>query len=261
MFQSPGEVAFKIFSIPVYYYGIILAFAILIGVYTAYLLYRRYYDNVKAPYIVDFSPFIIIIGVLGARLYYCLVNFSYYAANPFEILNIRQGGLSIHGMIIVGISALYFFARKYQMSFLKLTDAFLCATPLAQSVGRWGNFFNSEAFGLPTNLPWKLYIPLSHRPLEYINYDYFHPAFLYESILDLLIFFVLILMLKKLSKYPGTAACLYLIMYSAARILVEGCRIDSVLNIGSFPIAQIVSCVIIILASIFMAVLLRRKNC
>jgi phosphatidylglycerol:prolipoprotein diacylglycerol transferase len=174
------------------------------------------------------------------------VNFSYYSHHPLEIFSIRQGGLSIHGMIIVGIVALWGFAKFYKLSFLKLCDVFLCASALAQSIGRWGNFFNSEAFGLPTNLPWKLYIPYSHRPLQYINFEYFHPTFLYESILDFLIFVILFLCFKKLSQKSGTIAAMYLIMYSLVRIFVEHLRIDSVLNIAGFPIAQIVSVVMLI---------------
>lgn len=259
MFQSPGEIAFSIFNFPVYYYGIILAFAIFTGVYTAYLLYKKYYDTAKAANIIDFSPFIILIGIVGARLYYCLVNLPYYISRPLEIFYIRQGGLSIHGMIIAGLISLYFFAKKYKMSFLKLIDVFLCGTALAQSVGRWGNFFNSEAFGTPTNLPWKLYIPVSHRPVEFINFEYFHPAFLYESILDFLIFIFLLSFFKKFSKKPGTSACIYLILYSIVRIIVEQCRIDSVLNIEGLPIAQIVSFIIIIFA-ILMFVVIRLKN-
>ncbi len=259
MFQSPGEVAFRIFDFPVYFYGIILAFSILVGVYAAYFLYKKFYESEKAPNIIDFSPFIILIGIAGARLYYCLVNFSYYSLNPAEIFYIRQGGLSIHGMIIAGIIALYFFGKKYKMSFLKLLDVFLCGTALAQSIGRWGNFFNSEAFGYPTDLPWKLFIPQAHRPLEYMNYEYFHPAFLYESILDSVIFIILIILFKKFSQKPGTLACLYLILYSVVRIFVEHCRIDSVLNIAGFPVAQIISLIIIILASAAAAFLSRRK--
>ena len=259
MFQSPGEIAFRIFGFPVYYYGIILAFAILTGVYSAFLLYQKFYDSKNAEKIIEFSPFIIIIGIAGARLYYCLVNLSYYSVHPVEIFNIRQGGLSIHGMIIVGILALYYFAQKYKMSFLKLLDVFFCGTALAQSIGRWGNFFNSEAFGMPTELPWKLYIPISHRPVEYINFEYFHPAFLYESILDFLIFLILYKNFKKFTSRPGTLACLYLILYSIARIFVYHYRIDSVLNIAGFPVAQIISLVTIILASISLAFLLKRK--
>lgn len=260
MFQSPGDVAFKFFGYPVYYYGIILASAIFVGIYCAYLLFKKYYEASKAHNIIDFSPWIIIIGILGARLYYCLVNFSYYTAHPFEIFYIRQGGLSVHGMIIVGICGLWWLSKKYQMSFLQLIDSFLCGTALAQSIGRWGNFFNSEAFGAPTNLPWKLFIPISHRPTEFINYEFFHPTFLYESILDILIFVLLLVLFKRLSKTPGLIACIYLILYSFARILVESCRVDSVLNIAGIPIAQIMSLAIIIFASVFVIILIRKKN-
>ncbi len=260
MFESPADIAFRIFNFPVYYYGITLALSILCGVYTAYFLYKKYYDRVLAVNIIDFSPLIILIGILSARFYYCLVNFNYYFLHPFEIIYIRQGGLSIHGMIIIGILSLYFFGKKYKMSFLKLMDVFLCGTALGQSIGRWGNFFNSEAFGTPTNLPWKLYIPLSQRPIQYINYEYFHPTFLYESILDLFIFVLLILLFKKCSKTPGIIACLYLILYSFARIFVEHFRVDSVLNIDGYPVAQIVSFLIIIAASIAMIYISLRKS-
>lgn len=260
MFQSPTDVAFSLFGFPVYFYGIVLAIAILIGVYGAYLLYKIFYNRADASKIIDFSPYIIIIGIIGARLYYCIVNFSYYVEHPLEIFYIRQGGLSIHGVIIVGIIALYCFAKKYKMSFLKLIDAFLCGTALGQSIGRWGNFFNSEAFGSPTNLPWKLYIPITHRPTEYINFEYFHPTFLYESILDFLIFIILLLSFKKLSKHPGMLACIYLIMYSFARIVVEHFRVDSVLNIHGIPVAQLVSLIIIAFASISLVVLSKKNE-
>ena len=260
MFQSPTDVAFNIFGFPIYFYGIVLASAIFVGVYSAYLLYKYYYDKIEASKIIDFSPFLIIVGIIGARLYYCLVNFSYYATHISEIFYIRQGGLSIHGVIIIGILALYLFSKKYKMSFLKLLDVFLCGTALGQSIGRWGNFFNSEAFGTPTNLPWKLYIPITHRPTQYINFEYFHPTFLYESILDLLIFIFLLIFFKKLSKHPGVIACTYLIMYSMVRILVEHYRIDSVLNIDGIPIAQIVSLIIIVISSVTIIFLARKKS-
>ena len=142
MFQSPAEVAFNIFGFPVYYYGIILALAIFIGVYASYFLYKKFYGVDSASSIMDFAPYLIIIGIIGARLYYCLVNYSYYIENPLEIFYIRQGGLSIHGVIIIGILTLFAFSKIYKMSFLKLIDVFLCGTALGQCIGRWGNFFN-----------------------------------------------------------------------------------------------------------------------
>lgn len=258
MFHSPSDIAFNIFGFSVYFYGIIMACSIFIGIYTAYFLYKKFYDSVNAEKIIDMSPLLIIIGVFGARLYYCLVNYSYYAVHPLEILNIRQGGLSIHGMIIVGIAALYLFSKIYKMSFVKLLDVFLCASALAQSIGRWGNFFNSEAFGTPTNLPWKLFIPVSHRPLEFINYEYFHPTFLYESILDFLIFIILIICLRKYSS--GITACIYLILYSVVRIFVEALRTDSVLNLAGFPVAQVMSACLILIGIVGLLIILRYKR-
>lgn len=260
MFQSPAEVAFNIFGFPVYYYGIILALAIFIGVYASYFLYKKFYGVEKASCIMDFAPYLIIIGIIGARLYYCLVNYSYYIENPLEIFYIRQGGLSIHGVIIIGILTLFIFSKIYKMSFLKLIDVFLCGTALGQCIGRWGNFFNSEAFGTPTNLPWKLYIPISQRPAQYIQFDYFHPTFLYESVLDLIIFLILLWIFKRCSKHPGIIACIYLILYSFVRIFVEHFRIDSVLNIYGFPVAQLVSLLIILFAVVFMTLLIYKDN-
>lgn len=261
MFKSPAEIAFNIFGFPVYFYGITLALAILTGIYAAYFIYKTFYNSENnAEKIIDFSPYIIAIGIIGARLYYCLVNYSYYIHHPVEIFYVRQGGLSIHGMIILGIISLFLFSKIYKMSFLKLFDVFMCGTALAQSIGRWGNFFNSEAFGMPTDVLWKLYIPISKRPPEFINYEYFHPTFLYESILDFIIFIILLLIFKKFSKRPGVIACIYLILYSFARIFVEHLRIDSVLNIHGFPVAQLISVGIILFAAVFMTILFYKEK-
>lgn len=249
---SPGDIAFKILNFPVYYYGIILAFAILIGVFTAYKLFGKFYDKSRAEIIVDISPYLILYGIIGARLYYCLVNFRYYFLHPLDILNLREGGLSVHGMIIAGFLTIIFLSKKYKIESSKLFDVFFCGSALAQSIGRWGNFFNSEAFGIPYDGFLKLYIPIESRPIEFINVKYFHPAFLYESILDFLIFVILFLLFKKYSKTPGVISGLYLILYGAVRILTEQIRIDSALNILGIPVAQIFSALMIICGIIWL---------
>lgn len=241
--QSPGEIAFYIFNFPVYSYGIILAFAVFLGVCTAEILAKKFSD-VPENFFVDNSPAVIIAGILGARLYYCIVNYPYYIHNPLEIFDIRQGGLSIHGMLIAGIITFYFLAKKYRVNLLSLLDVLACSVILAQSAGRWGNFFNSEAFGYPTGGNWGVFIPVSQRPVEFLNYEFFHPAFLYESFLDLVVFAVLIFILRRTR--AGCTFFWYLILYSVVRIFVEYFRIDSVLNIGGFPIAQVVSVLLII---------------
>ena len=254
--QSPGEIAFYIFNFPVYSYGIILAFAVFLGVCTAEILAKKFSD-IPENFFVDNSPAVIIAGILGARLYYCIVNYPYYIHNPLGIFDIRQGGLSIHGMLIAGIVTVYFLAEKYRVNLLRLLDVLACSVILAQSAGRWGNFFNSEAFGYPTGGNWGVFIPVSQRPVEFLNYEFFHPAFLYESFLDLVVFAVLIFILRRTR--AGCTFFWYLILYSVVRIFVESFRIDSVLNIAGIPVAQWVSVLMIAAAACGLWILNRSK--
>lgn len=256
--QSPGEIAFYIFNFPVYSYGIILAFAVFLGVCTAEILAKKFSD-IPENFFVDNSPAVIIAGILGARLYYCIVNYPYYIHNPLGIFDIRQGGLSIHGMLIAGIVTVYFLAEKYRVNLLRLLDVLACSVILAQSAGRWGNFFNSEAFGYPTGGNWGVFIPVSQRPVEFLNYEFFHPAFLYESVLDLVVFFILLFILRKTHRCSGYAFFWYLILYSVVRIFVESFRIDSVLNIAGIPVAQWVSVLMIAAAACGLWILNRSK--
>jgi len=256
-FHSPGDIAFYLFSMPVYFYGIILAFAVLVGFFVIYYLFNKFYNDSNYIRILENFPYIVLAGILGARLYYCIINYQYYLNHPLEIFYIRQGGLSIHGMIIVGIAVLYYLAKKYKINFFNLTDVFLCACAISQSIGRWGNFFNSEAFGYPTNLPWKLFIPVSHRPMQYINFEFFHPTFLYESVLDFLMFIVLFNMVRK-QKKSGIVTSYYLILYAVVRIFVEYFRIDSVMYIKSMPIAQFVSVIMLFIGVLLLYI--RKKS-
>lgn len=260
MFHSPTDVAFHILGFPVYFYGIILAVSVLVGVVCSEFLYKKFYDNNGSLTILDIAPWLMFTGIIGARLYYCLLNFEYYFTNPIEIFSIRQGGLSIHGMLLSGILMLFVIAKIYKLSFLKFSDCLLCAMPLAQSIGRWGNFFNSEAFGTPTNLPWKLFIPVQNRPLEYLDYSFFHPTFLYESLLDFLIFVILYIFFKKCYKSSGVISCLYLILYGIVRVLVEFLRIDSACYILGVSVAIWISGFMVLIGLVGLFVLKQRQK-
>ncbi|MFN3361842.1 MAG: prolipoprotein diacylglyceryl transferase [Pseudanabaenaceae cyanobacterium] len=202
--------------------------------------------------------FWLVAGALpGARAYYVAfkwenyqdvwstVNFGGLNFSVPAALAIWEGGIAIHGAILGGFLALLLFSWRYRLHWVTLADGIAPALILGQAIGRWGNFFNSEAFGAPTDLPWKLYIAPQYRPPQYANYDYFHPTFLYESLWN---FGVFMLLLSVLVKYPrakdGTLALLYVVFYSLGRIWIEGLRTDS-LMLGSFRIAQLVSLVAI----------------
>lgn len=258
MFTSPSQIIFSIFGLNIYYYGVILAIAICVGVLVADWAGKHFF-NLKKDTIIDASPYLIIFGIIGARLYYCLLNLEFYTRFPTEIFAIRHGGISIHGAILGGLVGLIIFAKRHNFSIPKLCDTSCIGLAIAQAIGRWGNFFNSEAFGTPTDLPWKLYIAPQYRPIPYQENEYFHPAFLYESILNIGIFFVLLLIITKFKLKSGNLALIYLILYSFVRIIVESIRLDSVMYILGMPIAILIS-IFIIIISVLLIILNNRKS-
>lgn len=253
---TPPAIAFNLFGIPIYMYGIIMAVAIFTAIVTA----NSYFNKTNKYYkdlILENSIYIIFSGILGARLYYCLLNYGYYLTKPLEILDIRQGGLSIHGAILGGILCLILVSKKTKVSVLKYLDAISVATLLGQAIGRWGNYFNSEAYGLPVkSQTWGVLIPESRRLTEYAQYSLYHPTFLYESVLDIIAFGILSYLYFKFSKFKGFAFFSYLIIYSLIRFFVEQIRLDSALNVGSVPIAEIVSIVLFVVGLIGLSVIL-----
>ena len=250
MFTTPSQILFTIFGVNIYYYGVIMALAISVGVLISDWIGTKYFA-LKKETIIDLAPYLIIFGILGARLYYCILNYDFYLRFPTEIIAIRHGGISIHGAILGGAFGLWIYSIRHKLNFLKLCDVSAIGLSIAQAIGRWGNFFNSEAFGSPTNLPWKLYIAPQYRPIPYQDVQFFHPAFLYESILDVIIFVILFAITKsgKIKK-DGNLALIYLILYSIVRIFVESFRLDSVKYILGIPVAIFVSVGIIIVSAI-----------
>lgn len=250
MFSSPDSVFVNVLGVPIYYYGIILAFAIFCGVIISNTIAIKKYSLYGI--IPNIATSVIIGGIIGARLYYCALNYSIYLKNPLEIFALREGGLSIHGAILGGVIILFYQAKRNDIEFLKLCDIFALALPLAQSIGRWGNFFNSEAFGLPTNLPWKMFVKQPYRPDAYFSCSYFHPTFLYEAIADISIFLILyFVILPKNKNNSGMISAWYLILYSIVRIFIESLRIDCIKYIGGIPVPQIVSIILLICAVLF----------
>ncbi|NCO74579.1 MAG: prolipoprotein diacylglyceryl transferase [Cyanobacteria bacterium] len=242
-FQSPSPILFEIGPISLRWYGFLIASAVLIGVFLSQKLGK--YRNIDPELISDLVIWLVIGAIPAARIYYVLFEWQNYAQHPQDIIAIWQGGIAIHGAIIGGVISALIFAKINRQSFWQLTDVIAPSLILGQAIGRWGNFFNSEAFGIPTNLPWKLYIPVNNRPIQYLNFEYFHPTFLYESLWNIGVFTLLIILffwsIKNNNKLKtGTISLIYLIAYSLGRVWIEGFRIDS-LMLGFLRIAQIVS--------------------
>lgn len=250
MFTSPFSTVCSFFGYDVKMYGVMIFFAIISAVLVCNFIAKKYYKSVDTDVLYDFYPILIISGIICARLYYVILNADYYLTYPKEILALWHGGISIHGAILGGlISGIVHFKIK-KLNILSYADVVVYGLAVGQAVGRWGNFFNSEAFGTPCDLPWKLYIAPMYRPEPYSSYEYFHPTFLYESIWCVLVFLILFFLVRKFQKNrSGLIFFSYLTLYSMGRFFIEGIRVDSVFNVGVVPIAQIVS-VFVFLAGI-----------
>lgn len=248
-FASPGPILVEIGPLTIRWYGFLIATAVLIGVSLSQFLAKR--RNVNPELMGDLILWLVVGAIPFARLYYVLFQWQNYADNPGQIFAIWRGGIAIHGAIIGGAIATLIFARLKRIAFWQLADLVAPSLILGQAIGRWGNFFNSEAFGRPTNLPWRLYIPPESRPFQYLNEQYFHPTFLYESLWNLGLFALLLfLFFRDLQGKPrlkiGTLFLVYMVVYSCGRFWIEGLRLDS-LMFGPLRMAQFVSLTGIIL--------------
>ncbi len=228
MYTDP--VAFSIFGLEIRWYGIITALALVIGFTVVYFVAK--YRGQREEEVLNFAPFAIVFSIIGARLLHVVVNWSYYAGHPLYIFAFRRGGLAIQGVMLGGILTLIVFCKIRKLDFWLWADMLVPGLILGQAIGRWGNFFNQEAFGKPTSLPWAIYIDPANRPYDYASYEYFHPTFLYESIANFLLFALLLLMHRYYKKRPGKIPyglilSMYLGIYSIYRTFIEYYRIDS----------------------------------
>lgn len=244
-----NRVAFNIFGFNVYYYSL----CILLGVIVAYILITREGKKQGLPkeFISDLIFYTLIIGILGARVYYCVFNLDYYLANPSEILKIYNGGLAIHGGVIAGLIFVYFYTKKKNVSFIRILDIVAPAVIIAQSFGRWGNFFNQEAHGGITtyqNLK-NMHIPEFIINGMHIEGKYYYPTFFFESIWCLIGFIILMIARKNKNLRKGFQIGFYFIWYGIGRFFIEALRTDSLMFFG-LKIAQIVSLIGIIIGII-----------
>lgn len=255
-----NRVAISIGKLNIYWYSIFILIAVLTG--TILLIRESKRNKIKEDFILNFLFYGFIIGILGARLYYVIFNLNYYLNNLGEILAIWNGGLAIYGGIISTLIFAIIYSKKNNISILKLTDICVVGLIIGQAIGRWGNFFNGEAFGNITTLKAleNLHLPKFIIDGMYISGSYREPLFLYESLFCLLGFILLILVRKLYKKLKlGQLTSIYLIWYGILRLIIEHYRSDS-LMIGNFKISQIISIIFIISGIIIFINSIRKKK-
>lgn len=241
LFTSPGPLLFQLGPFSLRWYGLLIAVAVLLGLLLATRLGRQ--RGIDPAVISDLLPILVLAAVIGARTYYVLFEWRQYQVNWLDALAIWRGGIAIHGALIGGSIAVIFYARWRRVPFWTLLDVLVPSVALGQAIGRWGNFFNSEAFGLPTDLPWKLTIPFANRPIEFLDQASFHPTFLYESLWNLGVLALLLVLFRraslgKLNLPAGALSCVYLLSYSTGRLWIEGLRIDPLCLSGTPPFCE-----------------------
>lgn len=220
----PSPVLFQAGPVVIHWYSIVLLLAIGAGV----LVVRTFAVQRKlatAAQVYDLGFVVILAALIGARLYAVLLFWREYAQHPLEIFKVWHGGMAIHGALIGGAAALWWFGGRKARRFLQWGDIIAPALAIGQTIGRWGNYFNQELFGPPTGLPWGIPIDAASRPAEFASSEYFHPAFLYESFLNLGLFVLLVWMLKK-PRRTGAVGYAYLIGYGVIRFAMEFVRLD-----------------------------------
>ena len=258
MFSSPGAIAVQIGPVVIRWYGILMATAIVVGLWVGHRRAKR--EGLPADEIISCAQWAILAGLVGARLYEVAFNWDYYGQYPAKIIAVWEGGLAIHGGLILGPLVGAWLAHRWKLPVLRGLDVTAAPLALGQAIGRWGNFFNEEAFGAPTDLPWTLYISPPRRPLGFTQYEYFHPTFLYESLWDLLVFGLLVAWLgPRLRDRPGALFFCYLGLYSVGRFAIESLRLDS-FWLGSYRVPQLASLVGVLVAVVGVAWAKRRAS-
>ncbi len=271
-FTSPGPVLVQLGPFSLRWYGLLIATAVLLGLLLAMRLGRQ--RGVDPALIADLLPLLVLGAVIGARTYYVLLewNHQFRGASLLDLVAVWRGGIAIHGALLGGTLVTILFCRWRRQRFWPLLDVLVPAVALGQAIGRWGNFFNSEAFGLPTDLPWALTIPADSRPLQFLARTTFHPTFLYESLWNLGVCLLLLLLLRqaargRISLPDGALSCVYLMAYSTGRVWIEALRLDPLCLVGVPPfcsgglrMAQLMSLLLIGLGGLGLWWLLGRRR-
>jgi len=261
--MQPSPVLVRIGPIAIHWYGVLIVTGAMLAAYLASKLSSR---NGHDPEIAwNLLLVCLVSGVIGARIYHIISgsNWEYYRAHPAEIFGLQMSGFGIYGAVMGGTIGLWLFAKFNKLRFLEWADYTVPGLILAQAIGRWGNFFNQELYGPPTNLPWGIYIPPENRLPGLESFDYFHPTFLYESVLNFGGFLILFYLARnwRRGRLYGDLFFLYGLIYPVIRFFIEFLRPDA-WKIGDIPAAQWISlgAVALFTTLLFIRHKLRRPN-
>ena len=241
----------------IHWYSIFILIGILIGGQLAIKEGEK--RNIPKDFIFNLLFLTILFGIIGARIYFVIFNFDYYKSNPLEIIMIWKGGLAIHGGIIAGLLTIIIYSKKYHANIFRVLDIITPSLILAQAIGRWGNFFNGEAHGPETTLAHlqNMHLPQFIIDGMHINGVYYTPTFLYESVLCIIGFVILIIVRNLKTTKIGQTTSIYLIWYGLIRFFIEIQRTDS-LMLANLKMAQIISIIMIIIGIIIF--IIKRKG-
>lgn len=254
-----NPILFQLGNFQVRWYAVIMLLAIIIGITLIQKEAKRF--KISSDFIFNLCFWTIIFGYLSARLYYVIFNWEYYSAHMSEILQIWQGGLAIHGGIIGGLLTIVIYTKKYKVRTVRILDFIVVPLLLCQAIGRWGNFFNSEAHGVATTLEHLQSLGIPQFIIDGMKIEgiYYTPTFLYESILCLILFIIFLFVRRGSYRKVGTMTGLYLVGYGFIRFFIEISRTDALMLAG-FKVAQIVSIIMIIIGSIILMINSRRSR-
>lgn len=255
-------VAFRIFGIEIMWYAVLIMLGVVLGLILTRFNTTRKELNLDFDVVMDAFLYAFPLALIGARLYYVAFEWDLYRDNLAQILNVRGGGLAIHGGLIgalIGVLIYKFTAKKSTGYILNHADAVAPGLILAQATGRWGNFINKEAHGGPMTEEFIARFPQFIQDGMFINGQYYHPTFLYESVWNVLICIVLmVLFWKRRKNHEGTIVAWYLILYSLGRFFIEGLRTDS-LYVGPLRTAQVISVIMMAIGLVYLLYKYRSK--
>ena len=240
---------FTVFGKNIYFYGVIISIAFLIGIFFCTKNCGKF--GLKEDDVYDVLIWMIPLSIVGARLYFVLFNLDYYLANPSEIIAVWEGGLAIYGGIIAGILVIFLVCRRKRISVAAMLDLLIIACILGQAIGRWGNFMNREAFGCETDVFCRMGLTTPAGDTIFV-----HPTFLYESVWNLAGFIMLCIFVNSgKRRYDGQCLLIYFVWYGLGRFWIEGLRTDS-LYVGSTGIraSQLLSALLVVFGAVMLAV-------